>query len=355
MKFKLFLLIITILSAIKTANCQSAFLTKMFIVPYDSNYISTYVSDYTARVFGSVKYGNMDYNDNLVGKSLAYRPNNKLLLGIGVNHGFLGLNIGINFPYVNEDDNKYGETKYYDFTLRIFTPRFNTTIYLQNYRGFYLRNTKDMISGWQEGDPYYIRGDIQSLTTGLEISYIFNSSKFSYRAAILQNEWQKKSAGSFLLGGSLFYNATIGDSTIIPTNLYYSLFYDGMKFERSNNFTFGPTAGYAHTFVIKKHFFIMGSVNASVNIGFTQLLLVDDVNKVKSGLVFGFRTEILISTGYNSDRWYFGVSFINMSLSTQAPIPDRSISYSTGIYRINLVRRFATKKPIRLLNPLLKR
>jgi hypothetical protein len=41
-----------------------------------------------------------------------------------------------------------------------------------------------------------------------------------------------------------------------------------------------------------------------------------------------------------------------MSVSTQSPVPDRSISYSTGIYRINLVRKFATKKPIRVLNPL---
>jgi hypothetical protein len=355
MKFRLFILITALLPIFETASCQSAFLTKMFVVPYDSNYITTYVTDYTARVFGSVKYGNMGYNDNLVGKSLAYRPNDKLLLGIGVNHGFLGLNIGINFPGVNQDDDKYGETKYYDFTIRIFTPRFNTTIYLQNYKGYYLKNTKDMISGWQEDDPYYIRGDIRSFTTGLEVSYIFNSSKFSYRAAILQNEWQKKSAGSFLLGGSLFYNANIGDSTIIPSNLYYSLFYNGIKFKRSNNLAFGPTIGYAHTFVIKKHFFIMGSINGSVNIGFTRLILVDNANKVKSSLVFGVRSEIAVSTGYNSDRWYFGVSFINMSLATQSPIPDRSISYGTGIYRINFVRRFATKKPIRLLNPLMRK
>jgi hypothetical protein len=293
----------------------------------------------------------MGYNDNLVGSSLAYRPNNKLLLGIGVNHGILGLNIGINFPFVNQDDEKYGETDYTDLTMRVFAPRFNTTIYLQNYRGFYLRNTKDMIPGWLEGDPYYIRGDLRSRTVGLDVSYIFNSKRFSYRAAILQNEWQKKSSGSFLVGGSLFYNANIGDSSIVPSQLNYGLFFSDVKFDRSNNFSFGPLAGYAHTFVIKKHFFIMGSLNGSVNIGFTHLLLADSDEKVKSGLVLGFRSEFLVSTGYNSDRWYFGVSFINMSIITQAPIPERSISYETGIYRINLVRRFSTKKPIRILNP----
>lgn len=330
---------------------QSDIILKIFNVPYDTNYISTYTSDYTTRLYGSVKYGNISYNDDLIGKRLAYRPNNKLLLGIGVNHGMLGLNIGINFPFVNKDDEKYGETDYYDFTMRIFAPRFNATVYLQNYRGFYLSNTKDMMPGWQQGDPYYIRGDIRSRTVGLELSYIFNSSRFSYRAAILQNEWQKKSSGSFLVGGSIFYNANIGDSSIVPSNLHYDLFFDGLKFNRSNNFSIGPLAGYAYTFVIKRHFFIVGSVNGSVNIGFTQLLLVDDENKVKSGLVLGLRSDVLFSAGYNSDRWYFGFSFINLSIGTQAPVEDRSISYDTGMYRFNLVRRFGAKKPIKILNP----
>lgn len=350
MRHKLIFLIFILSFPVIMAG-QSAFLKKVFHVPYDTNYISTYTTDYTSRIFGSVKYSNMGYNDNLVGKSLEYRPNNKLLLGIGVNHGILGLNIGINFPFVNQDDDKYGKTKYYDFTIRVFAPRFNATIYLQNYRGFYLRNTKDMIPGWQAGDLYYIREDIRSWTIGLEVSYIFNSRKFSYRAAVLQNEWQKKSAGSFLLGGSLFYNSNIGDSSIVPSQLYYGLFYNSLKFDRSNNFSIGPAIGYTYTLVIKRHFFIIGSVNGSGNVGFTQLLLVDNENKVNSGLVLGLRSEILISTGYNSDRWYFGVSFINMSVVTQAPIPGRSIRYDTGMYRFNIVRRFATKKPIRLLNP----
>ncbi len=293
----------------------------------------------------------MGYNDNLIGKSLSYKPNNKLLLGIGVNHGILGLNIGVNFPFINQDDEKFGETKYYDFTMRIFAPRFNTTIYLQNYRGFYLRNTQDMIPGWTAGDPYYIRSDIRSMTAGLELYYIFNSTKFSYRAAVLQNEWQKKSAGSFLVGGSLIYNATMADSSIVPSDLYYGLFFNDLKFKRSNNFSLGPTIGYAYTFVIKKHFFLMGSLNGSVNYGSTQLLLVDNEDKIKSGLVLGLRSDLLISAGYNSDRWYFGISYINMAIVSQAPIEERSISYETGMFRINLVRRIHTDKPIRILNP----
>jgi hypothetical protein len=332
-------------------NGQVTFVRKIFDVAYDTNYISTYITDYTTRFFGSVKYGQTSYNDNLLGKSLYYKPNNKLLLGIGVNHGSFGLNIGINFPAINQDDEKYGETKYYDFTIRVFSPRFNSTIYLQHYKGFYLRNTKDMIPGWEHGDPYYIRGDIRTITAGIDISYIFNNSKFSYRAAIIQNEWQKKSSGSFLLGGGLIYNATIGDSSIVPTYLYYENFFDGLKFDRSNNFSIGPTIGYAYTFVYKKHYFILGALNGSGNLGFTRFLLVDNEEKIKSGAVFGLRAELLLATGYNSDRWYFGIAYFDMSMTNQAPLQDRTINYDTGMFRFNVVRRFATKKPIKFLNP----
>ena len=235
--------------------------------------------------------------------------------------------------------------------MRIFSNRFNSTIYLQNYRGFYLANTADMIPGWQKGDPYYIRSDLRSRTAGLEISYIFNSRRFSYRAAILQNEWQKKSAGSLLVGGGLIYNAIIGDSSLVPSHTHYNLFFDGMKFYRSNSFSFSPLIGYAYTFVIKRHIFIMGSINGSVSVGFTQLLLEESAEKVKSGGIFGLRSELILSAGYNSDRWYFGFSFINMSVLNQAPVEDMSVTYDTGMYRINLVRRFRTNKPIRILNP----
>jgi hypothetical protein len=330
---------------------QPAFIKKMFTVPYDSTYIKSYETDYTTRVFSSTRYNEMGYNDNMIGKSLAYRPNSKLLFGAGVNHGILGINIGVNFPFINEDDEKYGKTKFYDFTMRFFSRRYNTTIYFQDYRGYYLKNTKDMIPGWEEETGYYIRGDLRSFTMGLDVSYIFNYKRFSCRAAILQNELQKKRAGSFLVGGTVFYNVASGDSSIVPSNLYYGLFFNNLKFNRSTNFSIGPTFGYAYTFVIRKHFFILGSINGSINLAFTQLHLVDSEEDVKSGLAAGLRSDILLSAGYNGDRWYFGISYIDLALATQAPIDERTVSYNTGMFRINLVKRFATKKPIRLLNP----
>lgn len=330
---------------------QQDIISRIFEVPYDTNYISSYTSDFTTRFFSSIKYSMMGYDDGNVDQRLAYRPNNKMLLGFGVNHGFLGLNIGLNLPFMNQDDDVYGETKYYDFTLRVFAPKFNLTGYLQTYRGFYLRNTSTLIKGWEEGDPYYIRNDMRTNTFGLDISYIFNSDRFSYRAALVQTEWQKKSAGSLILGGSIIYNFTTGDSSIVPSQIVYPEFYDSVQFRRSNFLSIGPHIGYGYTFVFKKHYFLTGSVNGSLNIGSTKLILMEKEEAIGSGMVLTLRTEFLISGGYNSHRWYVGVSYVNLALSNQAPLPNCSLSFDTGIFRMNLVRRFATKKPIKLLNP----
>ena len=335
----------------KSGSAQISLFTRLLLPEYDTNYISSYSTDFTTRLYGSIKYSLMGYNDGNVNHRLAYWPNNKLLLGVGVNHGFLGINIGFNFPFVNKDDDKYGKTKYYDFTLRVFAPKFNLNGYLQSYHGFYLRNTSSLFSGWKVGDPYYIRNDLRTNTIGLDLNYIFNSNRFSYRAAVVQTEWQKKSAGSLLVGGSIIYNHTIGDSSIVPNNISYTYFYRGLKFNHSYIFSIGPQIGYAYTLVVKRHFFLTGSLNGSLSTGFTWFRLLENEEKIKSGMILGLRTEVLVSAGYNSDRWYVGVSYVNMSITNQAHLPNCSTSYDTGMFRINLVRRFATKRPIKLLNP----
>lgn len=293
----------------------------------------------------------MGYFDRQASKSLYYLPNNKLLMGLGVNHGFLGLNIGINFPFVNQDDDRYGETKYHDFTLRVYSPRLNLTAYLQHYKGFYLRNTAAMIKDWTDGDPYYIRPDIRNFNIGLDFAYIFNSRRFSYRAAVVQTEWQKKSAGSFLLGGNILYNTTRADSSLIPGKIAFPEFFDSLRFDRSDIFTIGPFAGYAYTLVIRRHIFLTGSINGSFNTGYTQLMLLESEHRYKSGINLGYRVEVLVSAGYNSPKHYAGFSYVNMAQQSQAPLPGRTASFNTGMFRINLVRRFTTQKPVRLLNP----
>jgi hypothetical protein len=69
---------------------QSAFLSKLFSDSHDSSYITSYSTDFTTRFFSLIKNNQMGYKDNMVGKSLLYKPNKRMLFGVGVNHGNMG-------------------------------------------------------------------------------------------------------------------------------------------------------------------------------------------------------------------------------------------------------------------------
>ena len=104
--------------------------------------------------------------------------------------------------------------------------------------------------GYGSADPnyYYFRKDIKERLLGLAAYKVPNKEKFSYRAAIVQNEWQKKSAGSFLYGGEAYYGSIQGDSSLVPAKIQAGFPQAGMT--KMRYFSFGPGAGYAYTFEI---------------------------------------------------------------------------------------------------------
>jgi len=74
----------------------------------DTNYVESYLDHLTTRIYASIKTTEISLRDEKLGKNLVYKPNDALILGLGVNYGILGLNIGLKFPFMNDDDDKYG-------------------------------------------------------------------------------------------------------------------------------------------------------------------------------------------------------------------------------------------------------
>ncbi len=118
-------------------------------------------------------------------------------MGIGATYRWATLNLAYGFGFLNPDRGR-GKTKYLDLQFHGYGRKFSIDVLGQFYNGFYLtpRGT-----GTTHG-TYYQRPDIEVGAVGASAQYIFNYRKFSYRAAFLQNEWQKRTAGTFLLGQS---------------------------------------------------------------------------------------------------------------------------------------------------------
>ncbi|MCF8347664.1 MAG: DUF4421 domain-containing protein [Bacteroidales bacterium] len=317
---------------------------------YDTNYYHSYTDKVTTRLYSSVKYANFSIQDTRLKKVLRYDINNRVMLGLGANYSIFGLNIAFNLPFNKRDFDRFGETEYIDLQSHLYLRKYVIDLFLQRYKGMYLANSADMISGWDTPDSNYLRPDLRLVDAGLNVQYILNSKKFSYRAAYVQNEWQKRSAGSFIFGASAFYAMVKGDSSVVPTLVIPADFAEGSGYDKSTQFTLGVHGGYTQTFVAWQRFFLVIGLSAGPALGYATVHETAINKKTKGGISVNLNGMIRGSIGYNSYRFYVGFFYLNHIIGNDLPINNLWNTMNTGNFRFNLVYRFSLKKPIKWLN-----
>lgn len=180
----------------------------------DTTYYIYFPESITGRFYFSQKYTSFDIKSKEA-NDLHYLPNTTLNTGIGATWHNFSLNLAYGLGFMNKNAEKR-KTKYLDLQTHFFRPKWTTDIYGQFYKGYYL-NSKELVA--RPGGNYYHRPDVKVTLIGVSRYYIFNSKRFSYRAAFLQNEWQKKSAGTFLIGGEAYYGVLNSDSALVPKSI----------------------------------------------------------------------------------------------------------------------------------------
>ncbi len=200
----------------------------------------------------------------------------------------------------------------------------------QFYHGFFL-NPRGYASSNDE--LFYLRPDLKIIELGASYQHVFNNKRFSTRAAQLQNEWQKKSAGSFLLGGELYFGKVTADSSVYPSVIQT----DPLPVvDQMNFYEIGPGIGYGYSLVIARHFFITAILSVNANYTVTTY---DGPGTAKSISGFTPNSMVRAFTGYNSNRTAVALSFINSRVSLSSD-KSRNVAISTGNLRINYIHRF---------------
>ena len=309
----------------------------------DTNYIVTLPEYITTRFYLSRKYTNMVLDDTDNGLILNYEPNTTLNFGIGATVKGFTLNLAYGFRFLNKDVGK-GKTRYLDLQSHTYTRRYVIDFFGQFYNGQYLDNTQELKP--DSITPYYLRPDIRLRVFGLSFQEVLNEKKFSYAAPLIQNEYQKKSAGSFLIGGELTFLYANADSNFIPHFINDSLFQEVQGINHLSTFQIGPSAGYAYTLVIKKHFFIMFSFNLSLVAATTSYELESGENFQEWRLNPNISARAAM--GYNSRTWYLGAQWVQNTTNTQSVNETVATGFGIGNVRLNYVKRF-------LMGPKLKK
>ncbi|MGN7720958.1 DUF4421 domain-containing protein [Chitinophaga sp. 22620] len=311
----------------------------------DSNYVEDHANDLTVRLLGSRKYTYWNIRDKEIDEVVHYRPNANNNVGFGFNYKWLGVNFAFNLPFINDDDDKYGKTKFLDLQSHLYLRKLAVDFYGQYYEGFYEAEAAKRVSNAIAQRALSFRPDIINRDLGLNVQYIFNDKRFSYRAAFLQNEYQKKSAGSFLAGAEIFIWEMRGDSALAPPEALADGFYDGLPFTRTSQLSLAVNAGYAYTLVIAKHFFVTASLTGSAGANRT-VFRFNGARPRESGFNWQLNNTVRFAAGYNSSYYYFGVHYTDMATLGGTPVPRTNQTFGTGNLRLSIVKRFKLKKTI---------
>ncbi|MGV9011618.1 MAG: DUF4421 domain-containing protein [Flavobacteriales bacterium] len=307
---------------------------------FDTAYVKDYSRIITGRIYSSTKYNKMQLGGLKSTKALIFRPNNKINFGVGASYHALTLNIGVGIPGLNKDQEIRGETRYFDAQANLYTKRWASNLFLQRFEGYYVSSYTLPELGWQQDTEFPTRPDLIQYNLGVSTVHIFNNDRFSYRAAFNQDAWQRKSQGTILAGGYLTYFHLQSDSSLVPVRLA-ALYDEGLQLRRGGFLDLGPSAGYAYTLVFKEHVFLTGSfvVGGGLSLQRAATDALDGSEVLKSSAGLGWHGQFRAGAGYNSAKYYAGLSFNQENIGYL--LKDRSSFYwSVGNIRLNFVKRF---------------
>jgi len=260
----------------------------------------------------------------------------------------LSLSFGKGFGFLNPNKEEKGKTRSFDFGSHIYTRDWVTDIYAQFYKGYYLS------LGGPAGTAdknYYKRPDIKVNLLGASVYRLLNGERFSYRAGFLQNEWQKKSEGSVLLGAEIYYGTMKGDSALVPSHI--NSYYPQQGIQRVRLLELGPGAGYAYTAVWEENLFLTGSLTINA-----------DISMVKEVTATGAANRTSVSpnatlravAGYNSEEWAATISWLHNATNAKGRSSNYEYGIKTGEFKITLAKRFTPGNKLKgKLDPILKK
>jgi len=313
---------------------------------HDTSFYISYRQKLTVRVYLARKYTSITMRPPAENAAtvLTYRPNTTLNVGVGATNRAITLDIGIGLSSFNFA-NERGKTRYLDLQTHFYTREWNVDLLGEFYRGYYLAPKG---FGTSEGNAFYLRNDLGLQLVGASAYRGLNNGRFSYQAALLQNEWQKKSAGSALVGAQAFYGAIVGDSTLVPTIV--DPIYAHLAITRVHFFELGPGVGYAYCLVIQKYFFLLASATVNLDFRFSNEIEPDHAaNK------FDFTPNFIFygGIGYNTQTWDISAKWLANELYIKGAASGYRYSIGAGSYRLVFSKRFSlSRKQQKVLKPL---
>ena len=151
------------------------------------------------------------------------------------------------------------------------------------------------------------RDDIRTVSLSLQYLFALNYDKFSLKASFINNEMQRKSAGSFLVGAQFHLINIDADSSIVPV-FSQGYFDENLHLTSATNSSALINFGYMYTFVWRENFyFTVGFIpGIGLNIGDFKTDIKKPLNSI-----FTTSWSSMNAIGYNSRKAFGGIQIMN--------------------------------------------
>lgn len=277
------------------------------LVDADSNFVRKFVLKNDLRVFYGMQGNNLSLgsvrDDGTKINGDLYKNTNDYI-GAGITYGWLDGDISFSLPgttYLKEERSNLTQFKLaFSYTRRKIV-----------YRWFYTDSRGVIISGSE--NEFESTPSLHDVRLGMQITYLFNSEKYSYRAAMYQSEYQKKTAGSFLIRVDPFYRRLgSNNGSMIPAAFDVASRFGeqaGLEYIEAPGLLILP--GYGINIAIRDtRFFVSPIVFAGLGIARNKYAATTGTGSFTS---LEYAANAVLNAGYNGNKMYSKIQF-NWSL-----------------------------------------
>ena len=301
MQYRIHLLTI-FLFTVSNCLCQSS--GDLLSVPdADSTYVRKFSLKNDLRLFYGLQGNNLSLGstrdeETLLNSDLYKNTND--YIGIGITYGWLDGDLSFSLPgttYLKEERSNLTQFKLnFSYTRRKVVFRWN-----------YTESTGVVISDSE--NAFASTPSLHEVKVGMQVIYVVNALRYSYRAAMYQSEYQLQTAGSFLLRLDPFYrNLGTTEGSMIPAAYDLPARFGpqvGLKYLQAPGLMVLP--GYGINIVIRDTpFFISPMIFAGLGLAHNSYETSSGNGSFTS---LEYAANIILNAGYTSSRYYSKLQF----------------------------------------------
>ena len=244
-RFYIALSVFALLPAFVSAQKAERLVGTMDPEDADGEYIGRFEKPNEIRGFFRVQNTRTEFGSTKESSRISrrgYFKNTTDQVGLGFSYKVFGADISFSLPNQRRLDSNLQDLKQVKLGFSFVGRKFFGRVYLNNSKGLVV---SDPLKRFQS------QPDVKMFKTGAQAIYIVNHSEYSLRSSLLQTEIQRKTAGSVLVRGEIFYhNLNAGSGLVAPDKDLPGLYGDqaGLEYVRGPGIILTPGYGMNFSF-----------------------------------------------------------------------------------------------------------